>query len=143
MPFCSTTGVLPYWKDGQTGEVVSGQTINVPGTFGFRRIFCLDVSNDFPSAPSREQLQGKARSYINTNNIGVPVINISLDWAQTTEHVELCDTVTVVFERLGIRAKAKCIKTVWNVLKDRYDSFEFGDAKPDIAETIVELQRRK
>ena len=137
------TGVLPYWKDGQTGEVVSGQTINVPGTFGFRRIYCYDVSQYFSTAPTREQLQGKARSYINTNNIGVPNVNITLDWVQTNEHIELCDTVTVVYEQFGISAKAKCIKTVWNVLKDRYDSFEFGDAKPTIAETIVDLQRRK
>ena len=137
------TGVLPYWVDNQTGEVVSGQTINVPGTFGFRRIYCYDVTQFFPSAPTKEQLQGKARSYINTNNIGVPNINITLDWVQTNETIDLCDTVAVTFERLGIQAKAKCIRTVWDVLKDRYDSFQFGDAKPTIAETIVELQRRK
>jgi len=32
--------------------------------------------------------------------------------------VNLCDTVTIWFEKLGVQAKAECIKTVWNVLLD-------------------------
>ena len=35
------------------------------------------------------------------------------------ERVKLCDTVTVEFEKLGISAKAKVVKTVYDVLKER------------------------
>lgn len=56
--------------------------------------------------------------------------------------VNLCDTVTVYFEKYGIKAKAKCIKTVWNVLTDSYDSVELGDAKSSIAGTISDIQKK-
>lgn len=135
------TGVLPYWKVEVTGEYVSGGVVNASGTFGFRRILTLDLTQQFSTKPTKAQLVSKAQSYIRTNNIGSPVVNITLDFAQTTERVDLCDTVTVLFEKLGITATAKCIKTVWNVLKDRYSSFQFGDAKATIADTIVDLQK--
>lgn len=53
------------------------------------------------------------------------------------ERVQLCDTVTVYFEKLGISAKAKVIKTVYNVLKGRYDSISIGDARTSLADTIA------
>ena len=42
------------------------------------------------------------------------------------ENVKLCDTVNVIYPELGVAAKAKVVKTVWNVLLDRYDSIELG-----------------
>lgn len=136
------TGVLPFWKD-QNGTVVRANIINIQGNFDFRRILCLDLSADFQEQPTAAQLTSRANTYIRANNIGVPKINITLDWAQSTEVVELCDTVTVEFERLGISAKAKCIKTVWDGLKERYTSIEFGDARTNIADTIHSLQQEE
>lgn len=134
------TGVLPFWKDSQTGAIVRASIINVAGSFDFRRILCLDLSGDFQEQPTAAELTARARTYMTANKIGEPKINITLDWAQSSETVELCDTVTVEFEKLGISAKAKCIRTVWDVLKDRYSSIEFGDAKASIADTIHSLQ---
>ena len=135
------TGVLPFWKNSVLDEIVTGGIINASGSFGFKRILTLDLSLQFSRKPSKEELITKARSYMRSNNIGSPSINITLDFAQTTEQVDLCDTVTVLFEKMGITATAKCVKTVWNVLKDRYSEFQFGDAAVTIADTIVDLQR--
>ena len=134
------TGVLPYWQNIETGKVVKASIINVAGNYDYRRILCLDMSLDFEGEPTRAQLKAKAQTYITANNIGVPNVNITLDWAQTTEQVELCDTVTVEFEKLGISTTAKCISTTWDVLKDRYSKIEFGDVTPNIATTIAGLQ---
>ena len=41
------------------------------------------------------------------------------------------------FERLGVSARAKIVATTYNVLLDRYDSVEVGDARPSIADTIA------
>lgn len=56
--------------------------------------------------------------------------------------VNLGDTVNIYFEAYGIDAKAECIKTVWNVLLDCYDSVELGDAKSNMADTIVSIQKK-
>lgn len=135
------TAVFPYWKDGTTGETVTSGIINASGSFNFCRVLVLDLSADFETKPTRPQLATKARKYMRTNNVGTPSVNITLDFAQTNEQVELCDTVTVMFEKMGIAATAKCITTVWDVLKERYSSFDFGDVQPTIARTIVNLQK--
>ncbi len=134
------TGVLPYWADQETGAVVRANIINVAGSYDYRRILCLDLSMDFEEKPTVADLTAKATSYMTANNIGVPKVSITLDWAQTTEQVELCDTVKVEFEKLGVSAKAKCIRTVWDVLKDRYSTIEIGDPKVNISDTIAGMQ---
>ena len=136
------TGVLPYWAD-EEGTVVKANIINIEGSFDYRRILCLDLSQDFEEQPTTAQLTARAQTYIRANNIGVPKVSITLDWAQLNEQVELCDTVTVVFERLGIETTAKCVRTVWDVLKDRYSSIEIGDARTNITDTIHNLQQEE
>ena len=137
------TGVLPYWKNDETGEYVEANIINVAGQFDYRRILVLDLSMDFEGKPTKADLTAKANSYITTNDIGRPKVNITLDWVQVgalTDRVDLCDTVTVIFEKLGIETTAKCISTTWDVLKDRYKEIEIGDAKANMPQTIVGLQ---
>lgn len=136
------TGVLPYWAD-EEGTVVRANIINIEGSFDYRRILCLDLSQDFEEQPTTAQLTARAQTYIRANNIGVPKVSITLDWAQLNEQVELCDTVTVVFERLGVETTAKCVRTVWDVLKDRYSSIEIGDARTNITDTIHNLQQEE
>lgn len=136
------TGVLPYWAN-EEGTVVRANIINLEGSFDFRRILCLDLSQDFEEQPTTAQLIARAQTYINANKIGVPRVSLSLDWAQSTEVVELCDTVTVEFERLGISTKAKCVRTVWDALKERYTRIEIGDARTNITDTIHNLQQEE
>lgn len=53
------------------------------------------------------------------------------------ERVNLCDTVTVEYPALGVSATAKCIKTVYDALKDRYTSVDLGDAKTNLVDTVI------
>lgn len=136
------TGVLAYWADDE-GHQVRTNVINVAGLYDYRRILVLDMSQDFEEQPTMAQLTTRANTYITANNIGVPKVNITLDWVQTSElsdRVDLCDTVLVEFERIGVSAKAKCISTTWDVLKDRYSKIEFGEPKTNITDTIAGMQ---
>lgn len=136
------TGVLAYWADDE-GHQVRTNVINVAGLYDYRRILVLDMSQDFEEQPTAAQLTTRANTYITANNIGVPKVNITLDWVQTSElsdRVDLCDTVLVEFERIGVSAKAKCISTTWDVLKDRYSKIEFGEPKTNITDTIAGMQ---
>lgn len=137
------TGVLAYWKNEVIGECVQTNIINVAGTFNYRKILVLDLSLEFTDKPTKAQLTAKAQSYMTQNNIGRPNVNITLDWVQVgelTDRVDLCDTVTVIFEKLGIETTAKCISTTWDVLADRYKELEIGDAKANMPSTIAGLQ---
>lgn len=140
------TGVLAYWKNADTGQTVKTDIINAPGSFDYRRIQCVDMSAEYEEAPTKEELTAKAQSYITSNNIGKPSVNITLDWVQVgalEDQVDLCDTVTVIFEKLGIDAKAKVISTTWDVLADRYTRIEIGDVKQKVTDTIAGMQKEE
>lgn len=146
------TAVMPYWVgnvDGSSQYIpLSTKTVPVGDTFDFVRILPLDCSSEYQDAPSDGQLQLSAEQYIADNQLAVPKISLKIGFVQLEqteeykglallERVSLCDYVTVVFPRLGVNAKAECVKLVYNVLLDRVDSVELGDAIQTVADTIA------
>lgn len=147
------TGVYPYWADADGNLTqLPEKIINAPGTYDFIRILPLDLSQHFDAMPTTEQLQQAAETYMSSNNIGVPTVSLSVSFAQLgqteeykdlalLETVLLCDTVNVEFPALGVSATAKCVKTIYDVLLDRYNSVDLGDARTNIADTIAGQQQ--
>ena len=141
------TGVYPYYVDSETGEITElpDKIVAVPGTFDFINILMLDVSGDFDSPPTAQQLTLRAQSYITNNDLGTPTVSISLNYqdiaqaletSAPTEIIKLCDTVTVIYEKLGIKTTAKVTETEYDVLRDRYSAINIGDIRTNIADTI-------
>lgn len=146
------TGVLPYWV-GAEGKLVQGNIVNVDGTFDFVRIMTIDFSSDFENQPTASELETRAMQYIKSNKIGVPSVSISVSFVQLEqteeykdlallEKCDLCDTVTVQFEALGINAKAEIVRIITDVLLERYESVEVGDIRANIAYTIADQQQK-
>lgn len=144
------TGVLPYWTGNDTNgneTTVSGSVVNAPGTYDFTRILPVDFTSDFEEQPSPAQLNNAATNYISANNIGIPEVNLTVSFVhlnQTEEYknlgiferVELGDTIKVEFAAMGVSSTARCVKTVYNTLLERYDNVELGEVKKGLADTI-------
>ena len=145
------TAVVPYYTNGET--TVVGNTIYSAHVSDYTRamIVPLDLSSyfstDSDTLPTAAQVEEKARAYLNSNTPWQPSQNITvsfIDLASTEEykdtaqlqHIGLCDIVTVEYQKLGVKSKAKVIKTVYDVLLERYDSIELGDAKSSLADTV-------
>lgn len=151
------TGVLAYYQDSQTGNTVSGavQYVSNHSEYPRERIFILDKSQDYSdTTPTAADLNADAVKYINSNNIGIPKINLDVSFAQLwqsdeykdvapLERVNLGDTVHIYFSALGVDAKAKVIKTTYDVLKERYTSIELGDAKSSLSDTLTEAASKE
>lgn len=147
------TGVYPYWVDshGNVTQITGNPVVNVPdGSYDFERVLTLDVSQDIKEQPTAVQLRQAALDYISANKVGVPKVSLTLSFAQLEqtaeyadmallERVGLCDTVHVQFAKLGVSADARCIKTVYDVLLERYDSVELGDARSSLANTVADM----
>ena len=149
------TGVHPYWRStgteeepGELVELDGEKVITVRTDYSYPRIIPLDLSGEFEEKPTSQQLEEKAREYIEKSGILVPSVSLKVSFAplwqspeyekyQLLERVSLCDEVTVRFPKLGVDAKAKVIKTVYDALRERYVSIELGDAKSNFADTIV------
>lgn len=136
------SGVIPFCKDAD-GNITVGSEVST-GLLGFSKTVAVDFSQDVDpesSTPLTSQLSTLATAYVSKNNFTSMLTNITLDFVQlqgVTERIDLCDTVHIYFEPLGISASMKCIATVWDVLAERYIETTFGDPKASIADTIAE-----
>lgn len=150
------TGIYPYWYlETDVGNVLielPEKIVPAPGTYNFVKIRTLDLSSEFETQPTEEQLRSKTESYIKANNIGVPVVSWSVSFEQLSkseeykhlallERVSLFDTVNVEFPALDVSATAKAVKMVYDVLADRVKSVTLGSVRANIADTIALQQQ--
>lgn len=139
------SSVIPYYK-AQDGTITSGTAVST-GLVGITKELAVDFSANVDpesATPITTQLATLATNYISNHNLTTFKENITLDFVQLgelSERVDLCDTVHIFFEPLGITATAKCVETVWDVLGERYTSTSFGDPKTNITDTIVATQK--
>lgn len=137
------THIIPYYVDQDNrvtigAETATGLILDVP------RKLAIDFTSDFDETPTVAQLNARAASYITDHILTTLINNIKLNFAQGGDfhdRVDLCDTVTIYYEALGLTGTAKCIKTKWDVLEERYISTEFGNPKTDLADTILSVKK--
>lgn len=146
------TGVAAFWK-GQTDEdssvivYSSPRIVTISNDYAHERIAVLDVSSAFQGKPTEEQVTDYATEWLNSTSQTDPSAGIEVNFVplwQTEEYkqfaplerVGLCDTVYVSYKQLGVTAKKKVTKTVWNVLLDRYDKIELGGTTT-VSDTIA------
>lgn len=99
----------------------------------------------------RKELQTLAETYLKNNTGWNPSTNIEVSFAQlwqTEEYKEfaalqrvgMCDTVHVIYPVLNVDVAMKVIKTEYNVLLDRYESLELGEAKSSMSSDLISNQ---
>lgn len=145
------TGIVPFWADNEGTNLVTlpEKVVYSPNAslYPFKRTVPQDFSSDFQEQPTEAQLRAKANAFV--GGIGVPVVSIKVSFvnlADTEEYkdiaplqnVNLCDLVNVQFEKYGISTTAKVVKTVYDVLGERYDSIEVGSLRSSLATTITD-----
>ena len=153
------TAVRPYWyrevkedssKSNDGGLVVLDEKfVPVIENATYTRILPLDLTSEFDEKPTQAKLRAKTQEYIEKNNLNTPEISLDVSFVQLSdseeykdiavlERVQLCDEVTVEFPKLGVHAKAKVVKTTYNVGLQRYESIELGTLKTNLSTTLAE-----
>lgn len=144
------TAVMPYALDSEGNAIVG--TLQTMIESAEPRIMNLDLSNEFTGVGddvtiTPAMIDTRAQAYIEANNLTAPKVSITVSFvnlAQTVEYqsiaplekVSLCDTISVYFEKLGVSATAKVISYKYNVLRERYESLQIGEARSNLAKTI-------
>lgn len=159
------TGIYPYYyaegmEATEEAEAVPDIYIELPerivsasGTFGFTRIKTVDFSAyaEMMENPTVETLRTLAEAYIVENQIGVPTVSITTKVLPAQEAGEILeedalqdpqlgDTVTVIFENLGVNAHARVVKKVYNSLLFRTEKVEIGEVTKRITDTFYSLE---
>lgn len=140
----SFTSVMPYWTDGN--EFVVGDRVDsgFPSYTGRDECVPLDVSDKFEGKPTKAQVESMASSMI--GDAYLPQQTVTVEFARLQDlgykdlenlyKCNLCDTVNVVFPRYVMRGKFKIVKTVWDVLQNRYESMELGTLSTTLSEAL-------
>lgn len=151
----SSYGVVwPYWHNSDTNTY----TYYTPGyrepyvpveggdAYLFNRKF-LDLTPDFDTAPTSSEESAYTSDFLTrerpfeplesfTINFS-PYIDVDYDYdADVLRGVCLCDWVNLEVDGLDVSKKLKVVKTVYNVLMDRYDSLTLDTIEKSFAETV-------
>lgn len=158
-----TTAIFPYaWytpagTDQEVFVSLPEKTIATPNAGRYARTYCqpVDLSGEFTAgaAITETMLRAKAVEYARSG-IDEPKISIKVSFidlsktrdyanADALERVGLCDTVTVILDKLGLVEKAKVVKTVYDSIHERCISFELGEARANLAQTIALKQKEQ
>lgn len=144
------TAIVPYAINPSDNNVITGTEVSTGLVLNVDKKIAIDFTdgiewNDL--TPVATQLNTLATRYVTANRSSMVNMknSITLNFAQSgdlKERVDLCDTVTIYFEALGITASAKCVSATWDVLADRYSSNTFGDAVSTISDTIATVEKK-
>ena len=167
------TGIIPYYRDSEDNVTyASGYAVwsDHKSDYVYPMAKVVDMSSWFDEekeiweeehpdevyTPPSNDLIEKANEYLTRNagwdkstNIKVSFVNLwqSDEYADLAilERVKMGDTVKVVYQKLGVSATKRVIKTEYNVLLDRYDSIELGTAltslTTEVANTSAAIER--
>lgn len=137
---------VPYWTNGS--ELVVGDQVDSTGATVTARGECvpLDVSSSFQDMPTKAEVETEAARLMQNRNPFSPKQTIKVSFARLQDQgyddlqnlfqCKLCDTINVVFPFYDMSAMFKIVRTVWNVLSDRYDSMELGSLSVSLAQAL-------
>lgn len=149
------TGIVPYWKDSEDNVELLDELVvwsSHKSDYFYPLIKIVDFSGEFDEKPTQTQLRSKANTYITQNSGWNPTNNIKISFValwQTEEYknvanlerVQMGDTVTVIYDKLGVNVKMRVVKTDYNVLAERYNSIEVGDASTNLSKAVAETDK--
>ena len=147
------TSVFPFKKytdDNNREQLITLPEILLDSThlnkFTHRRILKVDFSSD-ENLKTVEQLRSKAKSYIKSNNVGVPKTNLKINYQDLSkvegvfdnpalEQIDLCDRLKVYYSELGIlNENAKVVKVIWDVILEENHEIEVGDGRSSFTDS--------
>ena len=150
----TVTGVVPYWinADGTDSRTLTEKAVysQYASRYSTHLTAPLDLSQQWESKPTEAALRAAAQVYVNHTGFGLPKVSIDVSFVNLAdteeykdilplENVNLCDTIKVQFEKLGIDTTAEIVKTEYDVLKEKYISVEVGELKSNMASTIHDM----
>lgn len=149
------TALLPYWADADGNiTMLSEKTIKCEGTYNFSRVLVVDASHEFEEQPTEDDLRSWGQSYIERNEINIPIVSWTINFIpldQTEEYKDvvalreriwLGDTVHVYFEMYDVEASARCVGYTYNVITNKYDSISLGSVSATLASQTVASEQQ-
>lgn len=133
--------VVPYWYKEEDGLVTlgGGGWVGRTNMSPYKVVVPYDTTEMFETPPTTNELRTAAVRYLNKDGAWDPDEGFKVSFVQmwqTEEYedfaplqrVNLCDTVKIYCPQLGMYGqREKVVRTVYNVLLDRYDEINLNE----------------
>ena len=148
LPFAKYT---PQDKEGNSLEetTIKSDFVDSPliANYSHPFISAIDYSDKFDdeNIPTVDKLKALAELEYKNNKVDKPKQNFKIEFMPLSrcvgyeglsDNINLCDTVTIKDTRYNINTQAKVIKTIFNVLKNRYESMELGEPRTSLGDIV-------
>lgn len=130
--------IYPYYWDSYTGTLVlaslsgnTGRVVIMDGYTDYDAAIPVDLTDRFTNVPTQNQVRLEAIKWLASNKpdaISDPSVSVRFSALvdDSASSVVLGDTVTVTDKTLNYEGQHRIVRTVWDVLNERYDSVTVG-----------------
>lgn len=147
------TQLQPYarYTDADNVErVVTAPAISITSVISRTKTLIRDFTDalqlDQGVVPTAAQITAAATSWLSNNTLGyeTPSITVSFEPAKggadyPVVGLELGDTVTIRYTKLGVDVKARIVETEYDTLAERYKKMTIGKPRANMAATVASL----
>lgn len=141
----SYSSIVPYWAGSDA--TIKGNIVNsgAPTSTGRDEAVAVDFSGKFQNRPTAAQLQNAASSMLAAEQPYLPAQSITVSFTgadgeqgeiSDLRKCQLCDTVTVEFPRYDMSGQFKIVRTVYDVLSERFEEMELGALSVSLSEAL-------
>lgn len=145
-----------YYRDtdGNKKRCIYTKVLPVDITDIYNSLYGIEDGEILSREPDRVDIATCGILYILSNDLGNPVMSMSVDFADLNKSSEfeeykdldklmLGDAVQIVNSIAGVVGEAKCTSTKYNIVTDMYDSLELGTPEVKFVETFVKATKKK
>ena len=131
-------------ESGGDYKLIWSQDLQDPGTRGGLvgddelipgKSYYFDINNPEDVKRGAILIEKAGKRYIQENRMSrFPVqLSVTLDYAEKTEvkslyDIRLCDIITVIYPSFNVSTLAKCTKTVYDCISEKYTKLDFSNA---------------
>ena len=139
-----------YTDSSETEHVVTAPAISITSVISRTKTLIRDFTDalqlDQGVVPTAAQITAAATSWLSDNTLGyeTPSITVSFEPAKggadyPVVGLELGDTVTIRYTKLGVDVKARIVETEYDTLAERYKKMTIGKPRANMAATVASL----
>lgn len=147
----SYSAILPFWvgNENNVQTIVKGSLVSNGSTTVTGRVdaVAMDFSQEFETQPTTAELENLSRATLTTKQPNLAAQTIKVGFIRLQDSGEygqfeqllkckLCDTVRVEFPRYNMSGRFKIVKTVYDVLLDRFTEMELGTLQTTLSEAL-------
>ena len=138
----SVTGVIGYWIGDEGASVVISDVQYSPYAtdYPYNKTICMDFSDRFESQPTKAQLDTYCANWISSKGLIGATVDVAFDHLDigNGEDIGLGDTVHIYNSEYNLDMESRIVGTVYDVLRDEFETVTIGDLKTSLSEAIQE-----